>query len=147
MSWSPWRQVRSHPQVLVHRCRLDEGLGWWCPTDQVILLDDRLDAVTARCVLAHELAHAVLSHESCHDYGDSQWLAARVEAIADDWADRRLIRVPDLVAALCAAPDDPAEVAAQLEVTPQVLRRRLIRLTPAERSVVQRRWARLEPAS
>ncbi len=137
MGWSPWRQLAEHPDILLHRCRLDEGLGWWCPADRVILLDDRLDPVPARCVLAHELAHAVLDHAACHDFGDSRWLAQRIEAAADDWAGLRLLPINDLVDAAAACAGDPRAVAELLEVTPAVLSRRLRRLRADERQALQ----------
>jgi Zn-dependent peptidase ImmA (M78 family) len=133
MGWSPWRELAEHPDILVHRCRLDEGLGWWCPTDRVILLEERLDPVSARCVLAHELGHAVLGHEACHHFGDSRWLAQRIEAAADDWAGLRLVPVAELVRAAAACAGEPRETAHHLEVTPAVLSRRLGRLLPDER--------------
>lgn len=143
VAWSPWRELREHPDILVHRCRLDEGLGWWCPTDRVILLDDRLEAVPARCVLAHELGHAMLDHEACHEFADRRWFAQRLEAAADDWAGQRLLALSDLVEAAAACGGDPAAAAVHLEVTAPVLARRLQRLTPAERQALADRGARL----
>ncbi|MGL4172634.1 MAG: ImmA/IrrE family metallo-endopeptidase [Actinomycetota bacterium] len=136
--WSPWVELAEHPRILVHRCRLREGAGWWCPTDEVILLDDRLDSVTARCVLAHELGHALLRHEACPEYGDSSWLAVRLETAANTWADRRLVSLADLASACKITRGEPMALAAELDVTPEVLRRRLLSLAPTERLALAR---------
>ncbi|GAB3591582.1 hypothetical protein GCM10027446_09940 [Angustibacter peucedani] len=141
-SWSPWAELRRRPDIWVHRCRLAEGTGWWCPDERVILLDDRLDRRAARCVLAHELAHAVLGHEACHDYGDSRWLAQRVEAEADTWAAVRLVAPAALAEALPAHPDDLEAVALVLDVGPDVVRHRLLGLEPGERRALAARAAR-----
>lgn len=145
--WSPWAELHRHPDIWVHRCRLDEGTGWWCPDERVVLIDDRLDRRQARCVLAHELAHALLGHRACHDYGDSDWLAQRVEAAADDWAARRLLPLPALVDALAMHPDDLEAVAAQLDVVADVVRLRLRALAPTERAALVRRARRSWPAA
>lgn len=136
VTWSPWAELRRHPDIWVHRCRLAEGSGWWCPAERVILVDERLDRRQTRCVVAHELGHALLGHEACHDYGDSRWLAQRVETAADDWAARRLVSARALADALAAHRDDLEAVAGQLDVVPPVVRHRLGRLDPAERQLV-----------
>lgn len=140
--WCPWAELRRRPDIWVHRCRLEEGAGWWCPEERVVLLDDRLDRREARCVLAHELAHALLGHEACHDYGDSNWLALRVEAAADDWAARRLVTCQALGEALAEHPDDLEAVALRLDVMTDVVRHRLRALTDRERRALARRVAR-----
>jgi Zn-dependent peptidase ImmA (M78 family) len=101
---------------------LDEGRGWWCPDERVILLDDRLDRRTARCVLAHELGHALLGHTGAPPFGDVGWLARRQEAQADRWAADRLLDHADVVAVLAAYPDDVDQAALELDVTTGVLR-------------------------
>ncbi|WP_426561080.1 ImmA/IrrE family metallo-endopeptidase [Angustibacter sp. McL0619] len=126
MSWSPWAELRlNHPDVWVHRCRLSEGLGWWCPSERIILVDDRLGPVATRCVVAHEIAHATLGHEACHDYADSTWLAGRLESAADRWAAAMLVTLPALEDALTAYPDDLDSVCEHLHVTADVVRTRL----------------------
>jgi Zn-dependent peptidase ImmA (M78 family) len=132
----------------VHRCRLEEGLGWWCPRDRVILLDERLDRRRARCVLAHELGHAALDDAGCPAaYGDRRWLAARLEAQADRWAACRLVSLPALADVLAERPADLGAAAAALDVTPAVLRCRLDGLDPRERSALRRRLSRREDAA
>lgn len=140
--WSPWAELRRRPDIWVHRCRLDEGTGWWCPDERVVLLDDRLDRREARCVLAHELAHALLGHQACHDYGDRDWLARRVEAAAEEWAARRLVESAALGEALAEHPDDLEAVALRLDVVADVVRQRLRGLTDGERLALAQRVAR-----
>ena len=145
--WSPWAELRAHPDVLVHRCRLDEGDGWWCPQERVILLDERLDRREARCVLAHELAHALLGHAGCPPgYAERGWLARRQEAQADRWAARRLLALPQLADVLAERLDVEAAAAA-LDVTAGVLRCRLDGLDPGERSALRTRLRRREDAA
>lgn len=146
--WSPWAELRAHPEIWVHRSRLREGSGWWCPQDRVILLDDRLDRRRARCVLAHELAHALLGHAGCPPaFAGRRWLAGRLEAQADRWAARRLVALGDLAAVLAEGPADAETVAAELDVTAEVLRCRLAGLEPAERSLLGAGLGRREPAA
>ena len=62
----------------VHAGRLRDGLqGAWCVQYGLILIDDRLDAMQRRCVLAHEISHA--RH---HDSG----------CMADRWVEQRADR-------------------------------------------------------
>ncbi|HET8615479.1 MAG TPA: ImmA/IrrE family metallo-endopeptidase [Actinomycetales bacterium] len=122
LRWSPWAELARHPDIWVHRCMLHEGRGWWCPDERVILLDVRLDRRTARCVLAHELGHALLGHTGAPPFGDVGWLARRQEAEADRWAAQRLLDAADVAAALAAHPDDAEQAALELDVTTAVLR-------------------------
>jgi len=147
MTWSPWAELRRHPDIWVHRCRLTEALGWWCPDERVILVDDRLDDRATRCVVAHELAHAVLGHRGGPQLGDHEWFARRLEADADRWAARRLVSVEALGDALAEHPDDEEAAAAQLSVTAEVLRVRLAALEPAERQHLRRRAATVDAAA
>ncbi|WP_200942131.1 ImmA/IrrE family metallo-endopeptidase [Angustibacter sp. Root456] len=124
-AWSPWAELARRPDILLHRCRLDEGRGWWCPDERVILLDDRLDRRAARCVLAHELGHVVLGHTGLPDVTGADRLSARAEVAADQWAARRLVPRPELRRALALYPDDEAAAAAELDVTAEMLRVRL----------------------
>ncbi|WP_460447411.1 ImmA/IrrE family metallo-endopeptidase [Angustibacter aerolatus] len=130
--WSPWGELARHPDIWVHRCRLQEGRGWWVPSERVILLDAGLDRRTARCVLAHELAHALLGHTWPEGYRESGWLAARLERQADRWAAERLLPV-DVLAPVLAERRDPDATAQRLDVTPELLRTRLAALTADER--------------
>jgi Zn-dependent peptidase ImmA (M78 family) len=146
--WSPWAELRAHPDIWVHRCRLEEGQGWWCPADRVILLDQRLDRRAARCVLAHELGHALLDHAGCPAaFGDRRWLAGRLEAEADRWSARRLVALPALAEVLAERPADVQAAAAALDVTPAVLRCRLDGLDAGERSALRVRLGRRDHAA
>lgn len=147
MTWSPWAELAAHPDILLHRCRLDDGDGWWCPQERVILLDDRLDRRRARCVLAHELAHALLDHAGCPPgYAQRGWLARRQEVHADSWAIRRLVPLGRLAEVLAERPDVEAAAAA-LDVTSAVLAWRLDRLEAGEEAVLRARLARREDAA
>lgn len=59
--WNPWRGLRARPDVLLAWEDLDDDLlgtvGELEGGGFVITLDPRLDRVTRRCVLAHELIH------------------------------------------------------------------------------------------
>ena len=148
MRWSPWAELRAHPDIWVHRCLLDEGAGWWCPADRVILLDERLDRRSARCVLAHELGHALLGHTGCPpEFRARRWLAARIEGQADRWAAARLVALGDLAEVLAERPPDLESAAAALDVTAGVLRCRLDTLDRAERSALLARLARCDDAA
>jgi Zn-dependent peptidase ImmA (M78 family) len=147
VSWSPWRELARYPDIWVHRCLLDEGRGWWCPAERVILLDARLDRRAARCVLAHELGHVALGHTGAPVFRDVGWLAVRQEAQADSWAARRLLRAPDVARALAAHPTDLEAAALELHVTTHVLRTWLREMTPADRATLDRRSAAIEPAA
>lgn len=145
--WSPWAELRRYPDIWVHRCRLSEGLGWWCPGERMILVDERLDGCQTRCVVAHELGHAVLGHGWSPDFADVDWLARRQERQADQWAARRLVTVDALAEALVAHPDDRAAAACFLDVTVDVLADRLAAVDDAERAVIRARCAALESAA
>jgi Zn-dependent peptidase ImmA (M78 family) len=147
LGWSPWAELRRHPDIWVHRCRLTEGLGWWCPGERVILVDERLDRRQTRCVVAHELAHAVLGHEGCHDFADRDWLAQRLESAADRWAALRLVPASALADAVAAHPDDVEMVARQLDVVPDMLLLRLRHLDDRERAVVLSRCGAVDLAA
>jgi Zn-dependent peptidase ImmA (M78 family) len=139
VEWSPDHELRRfHPDVLVHRCRLDEGEAWWCPAERVILIDERLSPREELCALAHEVGHARLGHVGCHEYADQEWLAQRIELAADRWAAERLVSFDRLRAALAAYPDDLAAVSDQLGVTDEVLATRLQMLDPRQRQALLR---------
>jgi hypothetical protein len=145
--WSPWGELARHPDIWVHRCLLDEGRGWWCPAERVILLDARLDRRTARCVLAHELAHALSGHSGSPPFGDVGWLAARQEAQADRWAARRLLDASAVARALAVHPLDLDAAALELDVTTPVLVTWLRHLTPGDRATLGCRLDAIEAAA
>jgi Zn-dependent peptidase ImmA (M78 family) len=144
VTWSPWRELAARPDIWVHRCLLEDALGWWCPQERVILLDARLDRRTARSVLAHELGHAVLGHVGAETFAEDEWLARRQERQADRWAAARLVRVADLAEVLVERPAGPEVAASALNVTEAVLSVRLAMLEPAERRELTARLELLE---
>lgn len=87
--------------------------GRYYPGHRVIVLRPDLDAVTRRCVLAHELAH--------HHYRDD-CTSPSAERRAWRWAANRLIRVEQIVQCALEHPDHPELWCEQLHVTPHVLR-------------------------
>ncbi|MGL5828860.1 MAG: ImmA/IrrE family metallo-endopeptidase [Angustibacter sp.] len=145
MAWSPWQEAAQYPEIMIHRCSLDEGSGWWSPAYQVILLEESLDPITERCVLAHELGHALLGHSGVDPETPHQrFFAYRIEAAADSWAAERLINSAELVEAMALHRGDLGLVAASLEVTPAVLEQRLQRLPAADRELIAARLAQAE---
>lgn len=113
----------------------------------MILVDDRLDARETRCVVAHELAHAVLGHGWSPDFGDVQWLANRQERHADHWAARRLVPLDALAEALALYAGDDEAVALALDVTVDVVADRCEAMDDRERAELRDRCAALEPAA
>lgn len=145
--WSPWQHVAEQwPGVIVHRARLQEGRGWWCAAQQVIIVDDRLGRVASRCALSHELGHAELGHRSCDGYADAARATLRMERDAEAWAARQMIGVDQLADALAWA-HDRAQAAAELDVVQDLLDVRLARLHPTEWHHLRHRLARLEEAA
>jgi hypothetical protein len=74
-------------------------------------------------------------------------LARRAEAFADQLAAQRLIEIGALADAIAWAPLNPSEVAEHLDVTEDVLRRRLHSLTPPEAQQIEQRLAAKEDAA
>jgi hypothetical protein len=132
--YSPWRHLRALGHVRLDFTdddRLLDGADarYYATVDRLIM-DRRLGLqVDRRCVLAHELGHAVRGDLPC---GEGV-LDARQEAFVDQWAARRLIELPALADAL-AWSRQPDEVADALWVTPAVLEVRMRHLYPAERA-------------
>lgn len=85
--------------------------GLWLPDRHLILLRPGLLAVQERCVLAHEIGHAV------HGHRDSR---PRHERAADRWAAERLIDPARLEEAMRASPD-PGRWSLDVGVTTKML--------------------------
>jgi Zn-dependent peptidase ImmA (M78 family) len=146
-NYCPWAHLTAQPDITFGVTRLPAGQGWWLPGERAIVLDDRLDRRGRRSVLAHELAHAEVGDTNCSMEGpDGARLARRREVAADRTAAARLITLPRLADAL-AWSRAPEEVAAELDVTLPVLRRRLQDLTPLEVAWVDDRIAAIERAA
>ncbi len=143
--YNPWDDLASRPHIAFGVRRLPLGHGWWLPDIPGIVLDDRIGRVKRRCVLAHELVHADVEDKQCAATGpDGSRLARRSEAFADRRAAQRLIAIDDLADAIAWAPLNPAMVAEHLDVTEDVLRRRLESLTAEEANSIERRLAAKE---
>lgn len=145
MRYSPWEHLAALTHITFGLTRLPAGHGWWLPDMKAIALDDRLNRVERRCVLAHELVHAERLDTNCHYDGPSGARAARrQEASADVIAAHRLITIDDLVFALREHPLDPPAVADALDVTTTALRTRLCALTPFDKKHIEHRLSGLD---
>lgn len=134
MSYSPWVDAhRRYPDIHIEWHAIAPVRAAWVPSERVILIDASLSVVERRCALAHEIAHI--------DTGDMPtglcWYAARQETNADKLAARRLVSVHDL-AARARYCTDVRELAAELDVTVEMLALRCATLHPAERGLVAR---------
>lgn len=144
--YSPWRDAATrHPHVLIERCDIAPVRGAWVHEVSVILIDRSLDRAGRNSTLAHELAHIDLCH---HEHAPpSRWFAARLENEADDLAARRLLDdVDEIAEAMALHPQDLASAAEHLDVTPEVLMRRLDSLTRVEQALIVERLDRVERA-
>ena len=114
---------------------ITSGDACWMPWWRLIVLRRSLHPIARRCVMAHELVHVDnddVQLVSCGPDGPRQ--ARRQEDRADREAARRLIDLPDLAAAMAAHPISPRSVAAELDVTTDVLQCRLDNLGVDERT-------------
>jgi Zn-dependent peptidase ImmA (M78 family) len=148
--YDPWADLRARPHICCdwHSVELPKGHGWWLPDVLGIVLDRRLTSVQRRCTLAHELRHADHHDEQIALLGpDGPRLARRQEIRANREAAQLLVELPDLAAALRAHPDDPAAVADELHVTPDVLHCRLDTMSAADRERLVELLENLEQAA
>ena len=111
--------------------------GAWVATERVILLDRGLQRAERNTVLAHEIAHVDLGHVMT----GRRWFDRRQERDADRLAATRLVNLDDLADALMWALC-PEEAADALNVTVDVVRRRIWELTEDEKASIERRLAR-----
>lgn len=133
---SPWGQVSRLSDVLVAFVDLPSGTAWWDPDEQVILLQRGMSRRETRCALAHELEHIRHGDEAIDHVSDV--LATRQEIAAHTRAARRLIPLDALIDALLWSQDEQ-ELAEGLNVTVEIVRQRLLTLTPEEHAAVDRR--------
>lgn len=80
---------------------------------RLVVLQSGLDAITRRCMLAHELAH-IHAGDDCS--------TPRAERRAWRWAAHRLIALDDIVNCALEHPEHPDLWCETLHVTPHVLR-------------------------
>ncbi len=113
--------------------RLPSGWGRCRWVDRVIVVDPRLKPPQLRTTLAHEAVHA--RRGPCPG-----WARPREETIVHEQAGRWLIGPAALARELEWSPD-PRVIAANLDVTPDLVDARLHGLDPAEYADL---WARTE---
>ena len=123
-AWNPWRALRARDDIeLVWADLPDDLLGTVAEDGEggcTITLDPRLDRVTRRCVLAHELIHV----ERGITWGVEATME-REEVIVDTETARRLVPSGELrqvVAAMCSVGIgvEARHIAAHFDVTPEV---------------------------
>lgn len=137
MGYSPWTDARErHPDVAIARADLDPARGAWIPAERVILIDGGLRPAERDVVLAHEIAHLDLDHERT-GHG---WFDQRQERQADQLACVRLVTLEQLARLLQWA-SCVEEIAVELGVTVETVRRRVDLLTEAERAWLAQRLA------
>lgn len=133
MSYEP-QQVCADLGISVERMWLRDTWGAWVPRYQAIVLADGLSPVQERCVLAHELEHAIAQDaigcgrgpyaDRCATEGSVSLVAVRQERRADREASRKLIAISDL-SEVARWADDLSSAAEELAVTERMLNIRL----------------------
>jgi hypothetical protein len=101
--------------------------GSYCALTHTITLLVGLSAIQRKCVLWHEISHALHGHVGKH---------ADQEELANTWAARQLIRLEDYVEA-SACWSHIRDVARHLEVIPSMVRAFEASLTAAERMAME----------
>lgn len=136
--YDPWRDAgERHSDVIIRRTDCLPARGAWFADARVILIERTLLRAERNTVLAHELAHVDLAHER----SGRKWFDRRQERDADTLAASRLVTVEDLADALAWALC-PEEVAHELDVTVDVVRRRIRSLTDDEKATIEQLLAR-----
>ncbi|MFF4848728.1 ImmA/IrrE family metallo-endopeptidase [Streptomyces sp. NPDC001194] len=124
MSYSPLAELEQL-RIPVVRVHLRDTWGAWSPVHRKIVVAVGLSAVQERCVLAHELEHALADDLGCGVGLDAcHPLVIPQERRADTLAARKLIAISEL-AAVAQWADDVRIAAAELGVTERILRVRL----------------------
>ncbi|WP_189772610.1 ImmA/IrrE family metallo-endopeptidase [Streptomyces tauricus] len=106
--------------IVVIRTWLRDTWGAWCRDRQRIVIASGLSEVQERCVLAHELEHALADDAEC----STPLARIRQERRADLEASRKLVAISDL-AEVAQWAGDPHTAAAELRVTERLLEVRL----------------------
>lgn len=126
--FDPWLEVARNPHIEVRFARLDNKVVGLTNGADLIWLDERLNQVEQRCVLAHEWRHLLLGHGTCQPL--------KVEMAVCQWAARKLI-TPSALAAVWPWSSNLYEMAEELCVTPQTLRDRLHGMTEVEYAMIE----------
>jgi Zn-dependent peptidase ImmA (M78 family) len=140
VTYNPWWDAQErYPHIHIEWLPIAPYHAMLVTHDDVIFVDENITRAERRCALAHEIAHMDTGDRST----DLCWFSARQETAADQLAARRLIDVGHLAAVLrwCT---DPREVAAELEVTLNVLALRTQHMHPAERGLIKNAMSRRE---
>lgn len=138
MSYEPIR-VCEDLGIRVGRLWLRDTWGAWAPQHRTILLAEGLTPTQERCVLAHEVEHALAEHSvGCGNgpYAELprirsafSLLTVKQERHADLMAARKLVAISDLAELAQWFDGDTRTVAAELRVTERMLKIRLNELT------------------
>jgi Zn-dependent peptidase ImmA (M78 family) len=133
MRYDPWRDAgERHADVVIRRTNCLPARGAWLEGPRVILIERSLHRPERNSVLAHEIAHVDLGHRVT----GRRWFDRRQERDADNLAALRLVDLERLADALRWALC-PEEVAHELEVTVDVVRRRIRSLTDEEKARIE----------
>lgn len=132
LGWDVWRELRSHPEIVLKRGILPDAVGgavYWPQGDlAAVVLDKRLSRVERRAALAHELVH----HE--RGGGTATWdgmpaamtvIEDRDEARVNDEVARRLVPLEELAKVIKSAtsmelPIETWQIAAIFDVPDRV---------------------------
>lgn len=132
--WSPWRTLRSRPDITVRWERMDGRLGSWCADTKTIRMHPGQGQAQRRVTATHEQIHYEWGHDGCQP--DAVELAVR-KATA-----RRLIHIRTLGdAVVFYGTTDLPGLADELWVDVETAQLRLEHLHPAERGYLERRIA------
>lgn len=143
MTYCPWADAgRRLPDIHIAVRNIAPARGAVFPDYRVILIDQRLNKVEGRCVLAHEVAHLDLGHQPT----GIAYFDTRQENEASTHAARRLIGIQALANALAWCRDE-RELAAELDVDVNTVMVRKATLTPDEIRVIEDRIAAIEHAA
>jgi hypothetical protein len=121
--FDPWGTLRHLVHVTVRWVRMPDNVPGRTNGTDIIWLDNRLQQVERRCVLAHELVHLEWRHTGCQ-------LPKYEKAVRVETA-RRLIPIEQLCRHAAWARSH-SELADELWVTEMVLSDRLANLTAPE---------------
>lgn len=139
----PWLDLEHrHPDITVARRHIAPARAAAVPALGVIVLDSGLNFTASRCALAHEVAHIDLHHTATeHPYFDM-----RQESEATQLSDARLLPLP-LLASVLAWALSVEEVAEEFQVTNDVVKRRIYRLSDEEKREIEQQISAREHAA